>query len=378
MIALQVAAKWFSASVSDPLPRRAEHERERLLLAAKSWDRRSSILASAFVIALVLILLDLGTGIELDVATIYGIPLVLAALTRSRRALWIMTISLIAASFAVYAWRTPLSTFIPTDVPFVNRLLGAITLVIVAVLLDDWIQSVNMAERQTRLIREQDEKLKATEASRRLVAVQETERRRLANDLHDLVGQKLTALNIDLNIIQGQLASNGDLQIQARLRDSLGLVEETTASIRDVMVALRPAVLDDYGLAAGLRWFAQQFTKRNEVPVRVLETHPGSGRVPPRVEEAMFRIAQEAFANIAKYAEASCVTVTFEHAPGSLRMTIEDDGRGFDLEQIRPAGKEGGWGLMVMRERAAAIGGDFQVEAAPGRGTRIVVHCPTI
>jgi PAS domain S-box-containing protein len=125
--------------------------------------------------------------------------------------------------------------------------------------------------------------------SRRLVEAQETERRALANELHDLVGQKLTALNIHLNIVKIESAPSMKAQIGARLDDSLKLVEETIECIRDVMAELRPAVLDDYGLTPVLRWYAEQFGKRTGVATTVIEQGPAR-RLPAAAEEAFFRI----------------------------------------------------------------------------------------
>jgi PAS domain S-box-containing protein len=208
--------------------------------------------------------------------------------------------------------------------------------------------------------------------SRRVVEVQETERRALANQLHDLVGQKLTALSINLNIVKTQLARPTTAQASARLEDSLTLVEETIESIRDVMAELRPAVLDDYGLTPVLRWYAEQFTKRTGVATAVIEQ--GSiRRLPPTVEEALFRIAQEALANVAKYARARKATVTLEVKPQVMCLTIADDGCGFDPVTVNHPARDHGWGLMIMRERAASVGAQLNVESAAGRGARVIV-----
>ena len=208
--------------------------------------------------------------------------------------------------------------------------------------------------------------------SRRLVDVQEAERRALANELHDLVGQKLTALSINLNIVKTQLAPSGTVQASARLEDSLTLVEETIESIRDVMAELRPAVLDDYGLTPVLRWYAEQFTKRTGVATTVIEQGPPC-RLPPTVEEALFRIAQEALANVAKYAGAQKATVTLGATSGVTCLTIADDGCGFDPTTSHQPARDHGWGLMIMRERAASVGAQFNVESAPRRGTQVIV-----
>jgi signal transduction histidine kinase len=353
-----------------------EGDAERLTAgrAGARCDGRTTICIGAFIVALALVVLDASTWVELDVATIYGLPLVLAAAARSRKLVWILAASLTFATFGVYAWQVPSGLFTLREMFFVNRVLGAATLLLIAALLHLWITSANTSERQARLIQEQDEKLEAGKVSRRLVAVQETERRALANGLHDLVGQKLTALNINLNIVKGQLARVRDPMVDARLDESLTMVEETIESIRDVMVALRPAVLDDYGLAPGLRWYAGQFTKRTGVPVLVIGTQPGR-RLAPATEEALFRIAQEALANVAKYAGAARATVRVDATSDTICLAIEDDGCGFDPEMTREPSRESGWGLMIMRERAAAVGAELRIDSAPARGTRIVVNC---
>jgi PAS domain S-box-containing protein len=209
--------------------------------------------------------------------------------------------------------------------------------------------------------------------SQRLVQVQEAERRMLANALHDLVGQKLTALNLNLNIVKSQLHSP-DLvpAVEARLDDSLSLVELTVESIRDVMTELRPAVLDDYGLTPVLRWYAEQFAKRTGIATSVIE-QGAFPRLPANAEEAFFRIVQEALANVAKYAGAGKATVTLGNAPQTIRLTIADDGCGFDQAARRAPARDHGWGLMIMQERAAAVGARLNVLSTPGGGTQVVV-----
>jgi signal transduction histidine kinase len=209
--------------------------------------------------------------------------------------------------------------------------------------------------------------------SRRLVEVQESERRRLAGELHDRVGQNLTALNINLNIMRGQLSPESALKVRARLDDSLKLVEATVETIRNVMAELRPAVLDDYGLAAALRWYAEQFAQRTGVHTTVLGRDP-IPRLSPTVEGALFRIAQESLTNVAKYAQARQARLLLETQSQGFCLTIADDGCGFDPAACPPPANHHGWGLMIMRERAGAVGGRLQVESALGQGTRVVVE----
>ena len=327
---------------------------------------------AAFAVALGLVVADFTTWIELDVATIFGLPLVLAGATRSRNLLWFLTGLLMATTFAVYATQVPAGTFSLDEPFFVNRLLNAVSLLLLAGLLHIWMRSAATNQAQARLIKEQNDKLQAARVSRRMIEVQEAERRDVASHLHDLVGQKLTAVSINMNIMKGQLSPDETRPIRARLDDSVKLVEEITESIRDVMTELRPAVLDDFGLAAVLRWYADQFTKRTAVATSVVEIGPGR-RLSPTVEHALFRMAQNALANVAKHAHADKAVVTLRTTPESICLTVADNGTGFDPAAVHQPALDHGWGLMIMRERAAVIGAELSIESAPGHGTKVVV-----
>lgn len=208
----------------------------------------------------------------------------------------------------------------------------------------------------------------------RLAEVEENERRNIARELHDRVGQSLTALNIDLNIIRDQVSKESAQKVGLRIDDSIHLVEEVVMHIRNVMTDLHPPVLDDYGLTAALRWFADRFSKRTEIPVRVEENWKSGTRLSSHLEMVLFRIAQEALNNAALHADARKVVVRLDLNDGIIRMTVEDDGRGFDPAAAMGAGSRSGWGLQIMRERIEALGGRFQLESAAGRGTRIIAE----
>ncbi|MGH7584206.1 MAG: sensor histidine kinase, partial [Gemmatimonadales bacterium] len=312
-------------------------------------DRHRVLDAAAIAVALGLVLVDLSTWNELNVAVIYGLPLMLAGAARNRRLLWVLTALLIVVTFVIYALQIVPGPFTPRDPFFINRVLAVVSMLIMAALLDLWINSVRTNEARVRLIKAQIDELEAAKLSRMLVEVQESERRALANQLHDLVGQKLTALSINLHIMQTPKNSSAPTraaQDNARLEDSLTLVEETIGSIRNVMTELSPAVLGDYGLTPALRWYAEQFTERTGVGVAVNEQGPAR-RLPPRTEEALFRIAQEALANIAKHAQARGVTMTLATTPRDICLGIADDGSGFDpAVPHRPVGDHG-WGLKI-------------------------------
>ena len=177
----------------------------------------------------------------------------------------------------------------------------------------------------------------------RLAEVSEAERQQLARELHDQVGQNLTALGINLNIIRTQMSKAAPASVGSRLDDSLSLVEEMTERIRDVMADLRPPVLDDYGLVAALHWYGEEFTGRTGVSVTVVGEEPAP-RPAARVENALFRIAQEALTNVAKHAQATQVTVTVAAEGRTLRLVVADDGIGFDSASLAEPDGSRGWG----------------------------------
>ena len=204
---------------------------------------------------------------------------------------------------------------------------------------------------------------------RRLVYAQETERRRFSADLHDLVGQSLSVLGMGLETIRGLLGGGLPKKADQTFDQMGGLLKETMGAVREVMSDLRPPLLDDYGLYAALEWHARQMQARTGLRVEF-----GGEKLEPRpaaeVEAALFRIAQEALTNVAKHAGASRATISLSSQAGRVRLVVEDDGRGIaaanDSEAL-------GWGMAVMRERAAAVGGAMRVES-PGHGTRIVIE----
>ncbi|MCB9098183.1 MAG: PAS domain S-box protein [Anaerolineales bacterium] len=216
--------------------------------------------------------------------------------------------------------------------------------------------------------------------ARRLAETQEIERQALARELHDQVGQNLTGLDLNLNIIQAQLAAvpapTRD-RIQGRLADSMALVEDMAERVRDLMSELLPSVLDDFGLIAALKWYGQRFASRVDFAITVRGQEPVPRLAAP-IEYALFRITQEALTNVAKHAQASAVTLTIDTYNGFVRLVIADDGCGFKpLGRSRVSNRQG-WGLPTMAERAEAVGCRYRIESEPGQGTRVVVEAPQL
>ena len=213
-------------------------------------------------------------------------------------------------------------------------------------------------------------RLQAT--SHRLLTVQESERRSLARELHDAVGQELTALSLNLTILDGALPEGTAPKIRERLEDSQELLEETTRHLRNVMTELRPPGLDELGLLAALAEHVSQVGRRSELAVSVTGVEP-QPRLTPTEEIALFRIAQEALNNIVKHARAGEAAVSLRQNSHSVELTVTDNGAGFDTT-AKPILGGYGMGTTTMRERAEAIGATLQLLSVPGEGTRITVE----
>ncbi|MEA3195459.1 MAG: hypothetical protein QOD26_3792 [Betaproteobacteria bacterium] len=232
---------------------------------------------------------------------------------------------------------------------------------------------MDVTERKRALEMQRENAAQIRDLLRRLVYAQETERRRFSADLHDLVGQSLSVLGMGIETIRSLLPGSLPQKADQTFTQMGGLLKETMGAVREVMSDLRPPLLDDYGLYAALEWHARQMENRTGLRVEF-----GGAKIEPRppaeVEVALFRIAQEALINVAKHAGASQARISLSSEPGRVRLVVEDDGRG--IAGAANDGETVGWGMAVMRERAAAVGGSMHVES-PGRGTRIVVEVAT-
>jgi PAS domain S-box-containing protein len=231
-------------------------------------------------------------------------------------------------------------------------------------------QDITRRKRAEDDLRSYAERLKST--SRRIVEVQENERRRLARELHDEVGQNLGALGINLGIIRNQLNAKPGKHLADRLSDSIEMVKTFGASVRGVLGELRPTVLEDYGLVAAVRSIAERATRLSGTPIAVEGAEPPP-KLPIGIEVAMFRVAQEALNNTIKHAKAKHVKITVTDDNRSVRLVVEDDGVGF-TQSAAASGPNEGWGLLIMRERAEAAGASFSVESSKGSGTRVSIE----
>jgi len=199
---------------------------------------------------------------------------------------------------------------------------------------------------------------------RALLEGQELERRRLARELHDETGQALASILLGLKALEKQVGEKA-------LVPTRELVASALDDVRRLTIELRPPALDDFGLEAALERLTTVIGERSGVDVQLTVRTPVKP-LPAEYETALYRIVQEALTNIVKHAEARSVSIVIAHAEGIVRGVIEDDGKGFEPGEIR----ESALGLVGMRERVHLLGGRFEVQAAPGRGTTIVAELP--
>ena len=208
----------------------------------------------------------------------------------------------------------------------------------------------------------------ARDALARVVDAQELERKRLARELHDETGQSLTSMLLALRAIEEAKTPDETREATDQLREQ---IVDTLHDVRRLAVELRPKALDDFGLVPALERLTTTFTEQTAIPVE-FEAMLGDTRLAPAVETALYRIVQEALTNVIKHSRASGVSVLLRRKPDSVAAVIEDDGQGFDVDETR----DGGLGLIGMRERIELIDGRLLVESSSSGGTSVVAEVP--
>ena len=224
------------------------------------------------------------------------------------------------------------------------------------------------SELHRRRIAETENRQDLERLSARLVEAQEEERRALARELHDEVGQSLTAIKMEVGVA---LRGSGDPRTRRSLEEARSIAETTLQGVRDLSQLLHPSMLDDFGLPETLTAYARKFAKRTGIRTDVHFAGP-EGRLPQAVEVGVYRIVQEALTNVARHSGADTCVVTIDRQESVLRVTIDDDGIGVVTEHARTRGL----GVIGMRERAQSLAGTFHIDARPGGGTRILVTVP--
>lgn len=227
--------------------------------------------------------------------------------------------------------------------------------------------------------RDISERKRAQEAartySRRLIEAQEAERRRISLELHDQVGQILTAVKMQLHALRKSCDTS---DIATLIEENLNVIDEAVDQVRDLSVDLRPLLLDDFGLLVAVRWYLDRQAKKSGVAVELVSLSLNEDeRFSADLETACFRIVQEAVTNIIRHAQAARISIRMERTGSDLMLVIGDDGVGFDVKAARTGARgTATLGLRGMEERAQAIGGTLTIDSAPHRGTQICASFP--
>ncbi|AYQ29508.1 PAS domain S-box protein [Polaromonas sp. SP1] len=226
----------------------------------------------------------------------------------------------------------------------------------------------------TVILRDVTERVRASEELSAFAsaahAIRESEKTRIARELHDELAQSLTAIKMDATWIREAVPADADA-VHAKLDDMLGLLDTTVAATRRIASDLRPLLLDDLGLVPAIQWLTHNFSQRHGVACRLSLDEEVELAEP--YATAVFRIVQESLVNVAKHAGASQVDVRIERSPAAVILEVADDGAGFALNAPRKASS---LGLMGLRERARLLQGTVDIDTAPGRGARIRVSIP--
>ena len=209
---------------------------------------------------------------------------------------------------------------------------------------------------------------------RRMVTVQEDERRRISRELHDEMGQYLTALMLGLNAVGSAIEENTPLHTQILQLQHFS--RQVGQDIHRIAWELRPTALDDMGLEVALRNLLEEWSERAEVATDYHGSGKATERLPAEIETTLYRSVQEALTNIAKHAQAERVSVILERQEDHVRLIVEDDGVGIERDTLPPPKSRQTLGLIGMKERIAMVGGSFTLESTPGQGTTLFLRIP--
>lgn len=206
--------------------------------------------------------------------------------------------------------------------------------------------------------------------SQQLVKAQEDERRALSRELHDEVGQQITALRVEIANL-GRIPVEERETFSSHLKEAKGLAEQTMKTVRDLAMGLRPLILDDFGLGPAIEWQAREFSRRTGVPSHV-EVNGSLNGLTESDRTSLFRIVQEALTNITKHASASEIRIVLTAGDQGVMLRVEDNGKGMDPQDARGRGL----GLVGIEERAREMGAGFALQTQPGQGTALEISIP--
>jgi signal transduction histidine kinase len=245
-----------------------------------------------------------------------------------------------------------------------------VTFIILLLIISVLLVSIYRRKQTEKELKQSREKLRTL--TWRLAEAGESERKAVSRELHDEIGQNLTILGLNLNLLRSLIPKESADLVHSRLADSLALVKQTTERTRNLMNNIRSPVLDDYGLVAAIELYGKQLAERAGLNIQV-KGQEMDAHMPAHIENALFRVVQEALTNVVKHAKATQVIINVALQERQLHLSVEDNGIGYDMAETATA-KEHGWGLITMSERALAVGGTCRVESRPGMGTHVIVE----
>jgi len=237
-------------------------------------------------------------------------------------------------------------------------------------------EALQKSERHYSQLLEQSDRLQEQlrQLSRQILSAQEDERKKISRELHDVIAQTLTGINVRLATLKKEAVLNTK-GLDRNIAHTQRLVEKSVNIVHQFARELRPAVLDDLGLIPALHSFMKNFTTRTGVRTRLM-AFAGVEQLDTARRTVLFRIAQEALTNVARHAQASRVDVSIQKLPDRISMKIKDDGKSFQVERVLHGRGNKHLGLLGMRERLEMVGGRFDIESAPGKGTAIEAQIP--
>lgn len=209
------------------------------------------------------------------------------------------------------------------------------------------------------------------ELTAHLQVVREEERTRIAREIHDELGQQLTALKMDASLISKKI-NNGDKVITEKLSNMISLIDDTVKTIRRISSDLRPGILDDLGLIPALEWQGEEYEKRTGIKLQ-FHTNVTDITLEREISTNIFRIFQEALTNIIRHSHATQIETSVLKNENNLVLSIKDNGRGFELDKLK---NKRSWGIVGMKERASLLNGEFVIESEKLKGTTIKLKVP--
>jgi signal transduction histidine kinase len=202
--------------------------------------------------------------------------------------------------------------------------------------------------------------------------IREEERIHIAREMHDELGQLLTAFKMDVSGLQKKLAATPDESLRQKLKDMSKLIDDSVGFVRKIASELRPSVLDDFGLIPALQWHSEEFEKRFNIQVE-FKSSTKELKTSSVIATGLFRMYQETLTNVARHADATKVSTQFQVSDQQVQLSVQDNGKGFDM---RGHNQRQTLGLLGMKERAAMIGGKLEIISTPGRGTSVNIKVP--